>query len=135
RARGVSCEKLTLHVGLGTFLPVTAADTAQHVMHPEYARLDEDTASRLNLSRRNGGRLLAVGTTTLRTLEGAALDKAALKPFDGETRIFITPGYEFRIADMLMTNFHLPQSTLFMLVCAFSGTEVMKHAYVEAVRL
>jgi len=132
--KSVSYEKLTLHVGLGTFLPVTAGDTAQHVMHPEYARLDEGTANRLNLMRQNDGRLLAVGTTTLRALESAASDKGKLAPFEGETTIFITPGHEFRAVDILMTNFHLPRSTLFMLVCAFSGTEVMKHAYAEAVR-
>jgi len=135
QAKGASHERLTLHVGLGTFLPVTANDTAQHIMHSEYARLDEDTANRLNLTRQKDGRILAVGTTTLRTLESAALDKKGIAPFDGETGIFITPGYEFRIVDRLMTNFHLPRSTLFMLVCAFSGIDVMKRAYAEAVRL
>ena len=131
--RGVARETVTLHVGAGTFLPVTAADTAQHRMHPEFATLDAQTAARLNAVRRAGGRIAGVGTTSLRTLESAADENGTLASFAGETRLFITPGYRFKAVDALLTNFHLPRSTLFMLVCAFAGTDVMKRAYGEAI--
>jgi S-adenosylmethionine:tRNA ribosyltransferase-isomerase len=133
-ARGVGRESVTLHVGPGTFLPVNTADTAQHKMHPEWATLTAETAARLNATRAAGGRIVAVGTTSLRTLESAADSAGRIGAFTGETDIFITPGYRFRTADVLLTNFHLPRSTLFMLVCAFAGTETMKRAYAEAIR-
>jgi len=126
---GVSREFVTLHVGAGTFLPVTAEDTAAHKMHSEWASVSDETASRLNAAKR----IAAVGTTSLRTLESAA-DENGIHAFNGETDIFITPGYRFKTADILLTNFHLPCSTLFMLVCAFAGTERMKAAYAEAIR-
>ncbi len=133
-AKGIGREHVTLHVGAGTFLPVTAEDTAQHRMHGEWASLDAAAAERLNEARARGGRVAAVGTTSLRTLESAADADGRLQGFAGETDIFITPGYCFRTAEVLLTNFHLPRSTLFMLVCAFAGTETMKRAYAEAVR-
>ncbi len=131
--KGVARETVTLHVGLGTFLPVTADDTAQHRMHAERASLDAPTAARLNAVHASGGRIAAVGTTSLRTLESAADPDGVVHPFDGETDIFITPGYRFRAADLLLTNFHLPRSTLFMLVSALMGLEIMKAAYAEAI--
>jgi S-adenosylmethionine:tRNA ribosyltransferase-isomerase len=131
--KGVAREAVTLHVGLGTFLPVTAKDTGQHRMHAERASLDAATAARLNALHAAGGRIAAVGTTSLRTLESAAGPDGVIHPFDGDTDIFITPGYRFRAADLLLTNFHLPRSTLFMLVSAFMGLEVMKAAYAEAI--
>ena len=131
--KGVSREAVTLHVGLGTFLPVTVQDTTQHRMHAERAVLDAATAARLNDAHAKGGRILCVGTTSLRTLESAAAPDGVIHPFDGETDIFITPGYRFRAADMLLTNFHLPRSTLFMLVSALMGLDVMKKAYAEAI--
>jgi S-adenosylmethionine:tRNA ribosyltransferase-isomerase len=121
-------------VGLGTFLPVSADDTAAHRMHSEPATLTAETAARLNDVHGRGGRILAVGTTSLRTLESAADAQGRLHPLARETDIFITPGYRFRAVDMLLTNFHLPRSTLFMLVSAFSGLEVMRAAYAEAIR-
>jgi S-adenosylmethionine:tRNA ribosyltransferase-isomerase len=130
---GVTREAVTLHVGLGTFLPVTAADTDGHRMHHEFALLEGAVAARLNAARLAGGRMLAVGTTSLRTLESAAGEDGLLHPLEGETGIFITPGYRFRAADLLLTNFHLPRSTLFMLVSAFMGLDVMKRAYSEAI--
>jgi S-adenosylmethionine:tRNA ribosyltransferase-isomerase len=133
-AAGVGRETVTLHVGLGTFLPVTATDTAQHRMHSERAVLTAETAARLNGVHDAGGRILAVGTTSLRTLESAADAAGRLQAFDGETDIFITPGYRFRTVDLLMTNFHLPRSTLFMLVSAFMGLDVMRAVYAEAIR-
>jgi S-adenosylmethionine:tRNA ribosyltransferase-isomerase len=133
-ARGIGRESVTLHVGPGTFLPVTAVDTTQHRMHPEWATLTQDSAVRLNATRAAGGRIVAVGTTSLRTLETAAAPDGKLMAFAGETDIFITPGYRFRTAEVLLTNFHLPRSTLFMLVCAFAGTDTMKAAYAEAIR-
>ncbi|HVP83472.1 MAG TPA: tRNA preQ1(34) S-adenosylmethionine ribosyltransferase-isomerase QueA [Rhizomicrobium sp.] len=133
-AGGISRETLTLHVGPGTFLPVTAADTEGHKMHSEWAVLPSETAQRLNAVRARGGRIVAVGTTSLRTLETAAADSGEIRPFEGDTDIFITPGYRFKAADALLTNFHLPRSTLFMLVCAFAGTDVMHAAYAEAIR-
>jgi S-adenosylmethionine:tRNA ribosyltransferase-isomerase len=129
----ITREMVTLHVGLGTFLPATAPDTGQHRMHAERAVLSAETAARLNGVRDGGGRIAAVGTTSLRTLESAASPEGILHPFDAETDIFITPGYQFRAVDMLLTNFHLPRSTLFMLVSAFMGLDVMKRAYSEAI--
>jgi len=131
--RGIRQETLTLHVGAGTFLPVKAEDTSGHQMHAEWGRIDEATADRLNAVRASGGRLIAVGTTSLRLLESAAGDDGAIRPFDGDTAIFITPGYRFRAVDGLITNFHLPRSTLFMLVSALMGLEVMKSAYAHAI--
>ena len=132
--KGIERETVTLHVGPGTFLPVTASDTSQHRMHAEWATLSSRAAEHLNATRSTGGRIVAVGTTTLRTLETAAGDDNVFRPFTGETSLFITPGYRFKSAQVLLTNFHLPRSTLFMLVCAFAGTETMKRAYAEAIR-
>jgi len=132
-ARGVQRETLTLHVGAGTFLPVKADDTASHRMHSEWGRIDQATADRLNAARASGGRLIAVGTTSLRLIESAADEAGVIQPFEGDTAIFITPGYRFRAVDGLMTNFHLPRSTLFMLVSALMGLEVMKRAYAHAI--
>jgi S-adenosylmethionine:tRNA ribosyltransferase-isomerase len=133
-ARGVVLRTLTLHVGAGTFLPVKAEDVAAHRMHAEWGHIDAATAAALTAARVAGGRIVAVGTTSLRLLESAARDDGSIAPYSGETDIFITPGYRFRAVDVLMTNFHLPRSTLFMLVSAFSGLEVMKRAYAHAVR-
>jgi S-adenosylmethionine:tRNA ribosyltransferase-isomerase len=130
---GASVEKVTLLVGAGTFLPVKAEDTANHVMHSEWGEIDAATAARLNAARAAGGRIFAVGTTSLRILESAADEAGHIKPFAGDTAIFITPGYRFRAVDALMTNFHLPRSTLFMLVCAFAGLERMQSAYAHAI--
>ena len=124
---------MTLHVGAGTFLPVKTDDTADHKMHAEWGVISEETADALNAARRAGGRIVAVGTTSLRLLESAASEDGTIRPFSGDTSIFITPGYRFRAVDMLMTNFHLPRSTLFMLVAAFSGLDTMKAAYAHAV--
>jgi S-adenosylmethionine:tRNA ribosyltransferase-isomerase len=132
-ARGVARETLTLHVGAGTFLPVKAEDTAEHKMHAEWGRIDAATAARLNAARASGGRLIAVGTTSLRLLESAADEDGTIRPFEGDTAIFITPGYRFKAIDGLMTNFHLPRSTLFMLVSALMGLDVMKSAYAHAI--
>ena len=132
--RGVKRETLTLHVGAGTFLPVKSDDTAGHRMHAEWGRIDQATADRLNAARAAGGRLIAVGTTSLRLIESAAADDGAIQPFEGDTAIFITPGYRFRAIDGLMTNFHLPRSTLFMLVSALMGLDVMKSAYAHAIQ-
>jgi S-adenosylmethionine:tRNA ribosyltransferase-isomerase len=132
-ARGVSRETLTLHVGAGTFLPVKVDDVREHKMHAEWGRIEAETADRLNKARANGGRLIAVGTTSLRLLESAADNGAMINPFEGDTSIFITPGYRFKAVDGLITNFHLPRSTLFMLVSALMGLEVMKAAYAHAV--
>ena len=131
--RGIGRETLTLHVGAGTFLPVKSDDTGGHKMHAEWGRIDQATADRLNAVRASGGRLIAVGTTSLRLLESAASEDGVIEPFEGETAIFITPGYRFRAIDGLVTNFHLPRSTLFMLVSAFMGLNVMKAAYAHAV--
>ncbi len=130
---GVGREHVTLHVGPGTFLPVSAADTSEHKMHSEYAVLEEGAAGRLNGARAAGGRIVAVGTTSLRTLESAATPDGVIHPMARETDIFITPGYQFRTAEVLLTNFHLPRSTLFMLVSAFSGRQTMQKAYAEAI--
>ena len=132
-ARGVGRETLTLHVGAGTFLPVKADDTCGHKMHAEWGRIDAATAERLNRARAAGGRLIAVGTTSLRLLESAASDDGTIHPFEGDTAIFITPGYRFRAIDGLITNFHLPRSTLFMLVSALMSLDVMKSAYAHAI--
>jgi S-adenosylmethionine:tRNA ribosyltransferase-isomerase len=130
---GIGRETLTLHVGAGTFLPVKADDTVDHVMHAEWGRIDAATADRLNAARQAGGRLIAVGTTSLRLLESAASEDGTIRPFEGDTAIFITPGYRFRAIDGLMTNFHLPRSTLFMLVSALMGLERMQAAYAHAI--
>jgi S-adenosylmethionine:tRNA ribosyltransferase-isomerase len=132
--RGISRETLTLHVGAGTFLPVKAEDTSGHKMHAEWGSIDEATAERLNSIRVSGGRLIAVGTTSLRLLESAAGEDGAIRPFEGDTAIFITPGYRFKAIDGLITNFHLPRSTLFMLVSALMGLDVMKDAYAHAIK-
>lgn len=134
KAKAVARESVTLHVGPGTFLPVSAEDTAQHKIHSERAMLDAATAARLNAARSGGGRIVATGTTSLRTLESAADERGTIREFAGDTDIFITPGYRFRTAEILLTNFHLPRSTLFMLVCAFAGLETMKRGYEEAIR-
>lgn len=133
REKGVSIQRLTLHVGAGTFLPVKADDTADHRMHAEWGTISEETSAALNAARRAGSRVVAVGTTSLRLLESAAGEDGTIHPFSGDTSIFITPGYRFRAVDMLMTNFHLPRSTLFMLVAAFAGLDTMKAAYAHAV--
>jgi S-adenosylmethionine:tRNA ribosyltransferase-isomerase len=133
RAAGIGMETLTLHVGAGTFLPVKADDTARHVMHSEWGRIDTVVADRLNAARAAGGRVIAVGTTSLRLLESAAAEDGRVRAFEGDTAIFITPGYRFRAVDGLLTNFHLPRSTLFMLVSALMGLERMQAAYAHAI--
>jgi S-adenosylmethionine:tRNA ribosyltransferase-isomerase len=133
-ARGVTRHFVTLHVGAGTFLPVRSDDTDDHRMHAEWGEITAATAAALNRARGEGGRLIAVGTTSLRVLERAAGEDGRIGPFSGEIDLFITPGYRFKSADLLMTNFHLPRSTLFMLVAAFSGLETMQRAYAHAVR-
>ena len=130
---GIRHETLTLHVGAGTFLPVKAEDTADHVMHSEWGRVPPAAAERLNQVRREGGRIIPVGTTALRLLESAADEAGRVHAFAGDTAIFITPGYRFRAADGLVTNFHLPRSTLFMLVSALMGLETMQAAYAHAI--
>jgi len=132
-ARGIGRETLTLHVGAGTFLPVKADDTSGHQMHAEWGRIEAATSERLNAVRASGGRLIAVGTTSLRLLESAAGEDGAIRPFEGDTAIFITPGYRFKAIGGLITNFHLPRSTLFMLVSALMGLDVMKSAYAHAI--
>ena len=132
-ARGISRHFVTLHVGAGTFLPVKADDTRDHKMHEERGVVSVETAAALNRIRAKGGRLVSVGTTSLRLLESAAGEDGIIHPFDGGTEIFITPGYRFRAVDVLMTNFHLPRSTLFMLVSAFSGVDTMRKAYEHAI--
>jgi S-adenosylmethionine:tRNA ribosyltransferase-isomerase len=132
-AAGIYRATLTLHVGAGTFLPVKADDTDDHVMHSEWGQIDEATAAQLNTVRTNGGRLIAVGTTSLRLIESAVDDDGVIRAFAGDTDIFITPGYRFKAAGGLMTNFHLPKSTLFMLVSALMGREVMQAAYADAI--
>jgi S-adenosylmethionine:tRNA ribosyltransferase-isomerase len=131
---GVEHAQIILHVGPGTFLPVKVEDTRDHKMHKEWAELDGNTAARLNAAHAAGGRIAAVGTTALRTLESATDEDARIRSFAGETDIFITPGYRFRATDILVTNFHLPRSTLFMLVSAFMGVDMMRAAYAEAIR-
>ncbi|HEY8577205.1 MAG TPA: tRNA preQ1(34) S-adenosylmethionine ribosyltransferase-isomerase QueA [Devosia sp.] len=131
--KGVSIERVTLHVGAGTFLPMKVDDTEDHVMHSEWGEIDAATVARIRARQAEGGRVVAVGTTSLRLLETASRS-GVLAPFSGDTDIFITPGFQFHTVDALMTNFHLPKSTLFMLVSAFAGMGVMKNAYAHAIR-
>ncbi len=131
--RGIRRVTVTLHVGAGTFLPVRTDDAADHHMHAERGKVSPDAAAAINAVRAAGGRVVAVGTTSLRILETAATEDGTIEPFDGETSLFILPGYRFRAVDLLMTNFHLPRSTLFMLVCAFAGTDRMRAAYAHAI--
>jgi S-adenosylmethionine:tRNA ribosyltransferase-isomerase len=132
-ARGVRQVTVTLHVGAGTFLPVRSDDVAEHRMHAEHGDLSVAAAAAINRAKAAGGRIVAVGTTSLRLLESAAGDTGTLEPFAGDTSLFILPGYRFRAVDLLLTNFHLPRSTLFMLVCAFAGTAAMRAAYAHAI--
>ena len=132
---GITRETLTLHVGAGTFLPVKVDDTSDHRMHAEWGRIDAATADRLNSARAAGGRIIAAGTTSLRLLESATGDDGIIRAFEGDTAIFITPGVPFRAVDGLMTNFHLPKSTLFMLVSALMGLDTMQLAYKTALAL
>jgi S-adenosylmethionine:tRNA ribosyltransferase-isomerase len=131
--RGVTIHRVTLHVGAGTFLPVKADDTADHTMHAEWGEVSAATAAALNAVKTRGGNIIASGTTSLRILESATTVDGLVLPFAGDTRIFITPGYVFRCVDRLVTNFHLPRSTLFMLVCAFAGYDAMRAAYAHAI--
>ncbi len=133
RDAGIAIHRLTLHVGPGTFLPVKTADTDAHKMHAEWGSVGGETAAALNAVRRAGGRIVAVGSTALRLLESAARDDGTLAPFAGETALFITPGYRFCVVEGMLTNFHLPRSTLYMLVCAFCGLDVMRRAYEHAI--
>ncbi len=133
-ARSVAIQRVTLHVGAGTFLPVKVEDTDAHVMHSEWGSVSAETAAALNAARINGGRIVAVGTTALRILESATTEEGVVQPFSGDTSIFITPGYRFRAVDVLVTNFHLPRSTLFMLVSAFAGLDTIQAAYAYAIR-
>ena len=132
-ARGIRRVTLTLHVGAGTFLPVRTDDVTRHRMHAERGEITAAAAGTINDAKAAGGRIIAVGTTSLRLLESAVTNNGTIEPFAGQTSLFILPGYQFRAADMLMTNFHLPRSTLFMLVCAFAGTETMREAYAHAI--
>jgi S-adenosylmethionine:tRNA ribosyltransferase-isomerase len=133
RERGIALHRVTLHVGPGTFLPVKADDTSDHRMHPEWGAVSAETAAALNATQRAGGRIVAVGSTSLRLIESAAAVDGTLAAYCGETALFITPGYRFRAVDAMLTNFHLPRSTLFMLVCAFCGLAVMRRAYAHAI--
>jgi S-adenosylmethionine:tRNA ribosyltransferase-isomerase len=133
RAKGIRQAFVTLHVGPGTFLPVKTEKVDDHHMHAERCEITREAAEIINEGRKNGGRIVAVGTTSLRLLETAAKDNGAVEPYYGETRLFIKPGHRFRAVDVLFTNFHLPKSTLFMLVCAFAGTKAMKQAYAHAI--
>src|SRR5215472_7975097 len=130
---GIGLHRLTLHVGLGTFLPVKTDDTEGHKMHPEWGSVSAETAAALNGARCDGGRIVAVGSTALRLLESAARADGTFAPFSGDTALFITPGYRFRAVDAMLTNFHLPRSTVFMLVCALCGLDVMRRAYEHAI--
>jgi S-adenosylmethionine:tRNA ribosyltransferase-isomerase len=132
--RGINIRRVTLHVGAGTFLPVKAEDTGGHVMHAEWGEVSAEVADSLNGVRADGGRIVAVGSTALRLLESAAGPDGQIRRFSGETAIFITPGYKFRAVDLMLTNFHLPRSTLFVLVAAFSGLDTMKRAYAHAIQ-
>jgi S-adenosylmethionine:tRNA ribosyltransferase-isomerase len=132
-SRGIKHVFVTLHVGAGTFLPVKADDLTKHTMHAEWGEVSAESAAAIAEARAKGGRIVAVGTTSLRLLESAADESGAVPAWSGETRLFITPGYRFRTADMLLTNFHLPRSTLFMLVAAFAGLDRMKSAYAHAI--
>lgn len=131
--KGVQKVFLTLHVGAGTFLPVKTDDTEDHKMHAEFGIISDEAVKTINKAKNEGRRIIAVGTTSVRLLEAAADEKGVLHPFCGQTDIFITPGYKFKIIDMIITNFHLPKSTLFMLICAIAGTERMKRAYAHAI--
>jgi S-adenosylmethionine:tRNA ribosyltransferase-isomerase len=133
KARGIALHTVTLHVGAGTFLPVKADDTSGHRMHAEAGSVSAETAAALNAAHRAGGRVVAVGSTALRLIESATDDDGVIRPFAGETALFVTPGYRFRAVDVMMTNFHLPRSTLFMLVAAFCGLDEMQRAYAHAV--
>jgi S-adenosylmethionine:tRNA ribosyltransferase-isomerase len=133
KARGVRLVNVTLHVGAGTFLPVRSDDVAQHRMHAERGEICAAAAEAINSGRTAGGRIIAVGTTSLRLLESSVTAGGMIAPFAGETSLFILPGYRFRAVDLLMTNFHLPRSTLYMLVCAFAGTDMMRAAYAHAI--
>lgn len=135
RAMGVDFASVTLHVGLGTFRPVKAEEVAEHKMHSEHCLLPKETAEKILKTKANGGRVIAVGTTSCRTLESVATFTGQIQPWEGYTDIFIYPGYEFKVLDGLITNFHLPESTLIMLVSAFAGREHILHAYEEAVKL
>ena len=132
-AHGIVLHNVTLHVGAGTFLPVKTDDTSGHTMQSEWGSVSAETAAALNAVRRHGGRIVAVGSTALRLLESAAAEDGTIASFSGETALFITPGYHFGAADVMLTNFHLPRSTLFMLVCAFAGLATMQHAYAHAI--
>ena len=132
-ARGIAVRQVTLHVGAGTFLPVKSETVEEHRMHAEYGEIGAETAAAVNATKAAGGRVVAVGTTSLRLLESAAAEDGTLAPFAGDTALFITPGYRFKLIDRLLTNFHLPRSTLFMLVAAFAGLERMKQAYAHAI--
>ncbi|HRK95727.1 MAG TPA: S-adenosylmethionine:tRNA ribosyltransferase-isomerase, partial [Rhodospirillales bacterium] len=131
-ARGVARTTVTLHVGAGTFLPVKTERIADHVMHAEAGEISEAAAETIDVAKAAGRRVVCIGTTSLRLLEAAADTNGRLQPFAGDVDLFITPGYRWKVADLLLTNFHLPRSTLFMLVCAFAGTERMKAAYAHA---
>lgn len=131
--KGVRSARLTLHVGAGTFLPMKVDDTKDHVMHAEWGEITQEVANLINETHRKGKRVVAVGTTVLRLLESATDERGVTQAFSDDTAIFITPGYRFRCVDILMTNFHLPKSTLFMLVCAFAGMDIMKSAYSYAI--
>ncbi|MEJ2432053.1 MAG: S-adenosylmethionine:tRNA ribosyltransferase-isomerase, partial [Pseudolabrys sp.] len=133
KERGVALHKVTLHVGAGTFLPVKSDEVEGHKMHAEFGVVPDEVAEALNAVHAKGGRIVAVGSTALRLLESAAGQDGRLGGFSGKTAIFITPGYRFRATDLMLTNFHLPRSTLFMLVAAFSGLETMKRAYAHAI--
>lgn len=132
--KGITKVFLTLHVGAGTFLPVKTEDTKDHKMHAEYGIITKEACDIINQAKKEGRRIIAVGTTSVRLLESAADEQGILHPFNGETAIFITPGYKFKIIDYIITNFHLPKSTLFMLICAIAGTERMKSAYAHAIK-
>jgi len=133
QARGIALHRVTLHVGPGTFLPVKTDDTADHSMQAEWGAVTAETAAALNAVRQAGGRIVAVGSTALRLLESAAAADGTLTAFAGDTALFITPGYRFKAVDAMLTNFHLPRSTLFMLVAAFCGLDVMRRAYAHAI--
>lgn len=133
-SNGIGLVRVTLHVGAGTFLPVRSEDVTRHAMHAERGEISEDAATTINSARQAGGRVVAVGTTSLRLLETAADEEGCIRPWQGETSLFILPGYRFKAADMLMTNFHLPRSTLLMLVSAFAGIESIRRAYAHAIQ-
>ena len=132
--RGVEVAKVTLHVGVGTFKPVTAERIEEHRMEPEHVEVRAETVRAIQETKRRNGKIVAVGTTVVRALESAASGPGTLRPYQGETRLFITPGYRFQIVEAMLTNFHLPRTTLLMLVSAFAGTELLRQAYEEAVR-